>query len=345
MAFSAAWRSPSNIALVKYWGKYGLQLPRNPSLSLTLSACHTDMRVEVETEAADPGIAVTYDGHPQPSFEPKIKQFFSHLTTFFPWLEQAAVHIDSVNTFPHGAGIASSASAMSALALSLLDIHGQIKGDRSVLGTGWWQHASEIARLGSGSACRSVFPIAALWGNSPSIPDSRDEYAIPWEDHLAPEFLHYRDTIVVVSTSEKAVSSSAGHALMDDLPYAEARYHQARENLQRLVDTLYAGDIDTFIQVVESEALQLHALMMSGKSPYMLMEPETLRIIKQVWAFRKDADIPICFTLDAGPNVHLLYPDAYHNQVIDWINTGLIRPAQDLFYIEDSIGRGPVKTI
>lgn len=344
MAFSAAWRSPSNIALVKYWGKYGLQLPRNPSLSLTLSACHTDMRVEVETEAADPGIAVTYDGHPQPSFEPKIKQFFSHLTTFFPWLEQAAVHIDSVNTFPHGAGIASSASAMSALALCLLDIHGQINGERFNLGQSWWQRASEIARLGSGSACRSVFPAAALWGKTSEVSDSSNAYAIPWEEYLAPEFLTYRDTIVVVSASEKSVSSTKGHALMDELPYAETRYAQARENLERLISAMQDGDPDVFIQVVESEALQLHALMMSGKTPYILMEPGTLRIIKQVWKFRKDAEIPVCFTLDAGPNVHLLYPDTYHDQVIDWINIDLIRHAPELYYIEDETGRGPIKT-
>ena len=115
MTFTSAWRSPSNIALIKYWGKHGLQLPRNPSLSFTLSACHTVMQLTVTPDADSPGLQVSYEGVPKPSFEPKINTFFSLVKNRFPWLSNASVTIDSQNTFPHGAGIASSASAMSAL--------------------------------------------------------------------------------------------------------------------------------------------------------------------------------------------------------------------------------------
>ena len=94
MTFTSAWRSPSNIALIKYWGKHGLQLPRNPSLSFTLSACHTVMRLAVTPDADSPGLQVSYDGVPKQSFEPKIKTFFSLVEERFPWLSKASVTID-----------------------------------------------------------------------------------------------------------------------------------------------------------------------------------------------------------------------------------------------------------
>src|SRR5690606_18790582 len=139
MTYRAAWQSPSNIALVKYWGKHGIQLPRNPSLSFTLARCLTKMTVEVNVDAALPGLTVMYDGWPRPAFEAKILTFFDLIGDRFPWLRGSHVHIDSVNTFPHGAGIASSASAMSALALCLMDIRDQIGGPNSKPGGEWWQ--------------------------------------------------------------------------------------------------------------------------------------------------------------------------------------------------------------
>lgn len=344
MTIHTAWRSPSNIALVKYWGKHGLQLPRNPSLSFTLSTCHTDMSVSVATGSSRPGITVLYNGEPRPAFEPKIKAFFSRVSESFPWLTDAEIVIDSINTFPHGAGIASSASAMSALALCLMDVQDQLNGSLSGRDPLWWSRASKMARLGSGSACRSLFPVASIWGEADGITGSRDDYAIPWEHHLAPDFHSYRDTILIVSSGEKSVSSTAGHALMDLLAYADVRYQEARKNLHVLVDVMRRDDaLATFISVCESEALQLHALMMAGPSPFILMEPGTLAIIREIWRFRKDTGIPVCFTLDAGPNVHLLYPATYDVPVMDWVKTSLLRHCVDGRCIEDRVGRGPVR--
>src|SRR4030095_11024362 len=119
MSYTSSWRSPSNIALIKYWGKHGVQLPRNPSLSFTLSASYTDMTVRATPEAATPGLTVLFKGAPKPSFEPKIKSYFDLIQNRISWLTHASIEIDSTNTFPHAAGIASSASAMSALALCL----------------------------------------------------------------------------------------------------------------------------------------------------------------------------------------------------------------------------------
>ncbi len=302
------------------------------------------MTLMADLETATSGIDILYDGQPKPSFEPKIKKFFSVLDDFFPWLKNASVKIDSHNTFPHGAGIASSASAMSAIALCLMDINDQINGASGFAGEMWWKQASEIARLGSGSASRSLFPGAAIWGAADTIDQSSDRYAIPWNEQLAPVYKDYQDTILIVSTSEKSVSSTAGHELMKDHDYAATRYAVARKNILRLCDIMKRDDsIEAFIHIVESEALQLHALMMCGDSPFMLVEPGTVAIIKEVWRYRKTTGIPVCFTLDAGPNVHLLYPSQYTSDVLAWIKKDLSPYCTDGQYILDHVGSGPQK--
>src|SRR5687768_1624330 len=342
MHYSSSWRSPSNIALIKYWGKHGIQLPRNPSLSFTLSACHTVMTMVVNNEANTPKLTVLFDGMEMPSFIPKIKLFFNLIKDQFPWVETSNVVIDSVNTFPHGSGIASSASSMSALALCLVDIDDQLKEKPHANDPSWWRRVSEIARLGSGSACRSIFPVAALWGKTEDVTESNDAFAIPWEDQLAPYYKNYQDTILVVSSSEKKVSSSAGHELMSSLPYAQTRYAQAGKNLKQLIDSMHHDDQDAqFMSICESEALQLHALMLMGEKPYMLIEPNTVSIINAVWNFRKETSVPVCFTLDAGPNVHLLYPEDHKSSVHDFIKSDLRKFCNDGLIIMDEVGEGP----
>lgn len=344
MTYSSSWRSPSNIALVKYWGKHGVQLPRNPSLSFTLSVCHTDMTIQVTTDSSKPEIVVLYDGNPMPLFEPKIKTFFNRIHDQLPWLSHASIVIDSINTFPSGAGIASSASSMSALALCLAGIDDQIHPRSAEKDASWLRRTSHIARLGSGSACRSVFPVASLWGEMRGIHGSMNEYAIPWSDQVAPLYHDYQDTILIVSSAEKSVSSTAGHALMTGHAYEEVRYEIAKKNLERLIHSMRRENgIDQFIAICESEALQLHALMMSGNDPFILMEPNTLSIIREVWRFRKETGVPVCFTLDAGPNVHLLYPAAYKTNVLDWIKSNLTPYCSGGLYILDEVGGGPEK--
>lgn len=279
-----------------------------------------------------------------PSFAPKIKTFFSHLADRFPWLSTAGVEIDSVNTFPHAAGIASSASAMSALALCLKDVDDQIKDIKDEPNKAWWTEVSDIARLGSGSASRSVFPHATLWGHTPIIPESSDLYAIPRGEQLAPFYKTFRDSILIVSSREKSVSSTQGHAFMDELPYAATRYAEAHRNIGLLGDCMKQEDrIEQFISLVESEALQLHALMMAGAQPFILMEPGTIAIIKELWQFRGKTGLPVCFTLDAGPNVHLLYPEKHETEVRQWIADELVQYCASGQVIHDQVGAGPVK--
>ena len=341
------WQSPSNIALVKYWGKSpkGLQIPQNPSVSLTLKNCRTETSVFYE-ESDRFGLHFRFDGKENPEFQTKIANFLKSQMARFPFLNQMELHIDSSNTFPHSSGIASSASSMSALVLCLLDIDASLRGSqeqhdgtkRSAIDL---QKASFLARLASGSACRSVFPKAALWGATDAFAGSSDEYALPLEDTLAPVFKTYHDSILVVSDAKKAVSSRAGHALMDTNPYAETRYAVARQNVAELLSALKTGDLESFIRITEWEAMQLHALMMCSNPSYILMKPNTLRIINTLYEFRRETDIPVCFTLDAGPNVHLLYPDQHAEMVERFIMDELEPYCNEGQWIPDQVGDGP----
>lgn len=332
------WQSPSNIALVKYWGKSpkGAQIPRNPSVSFTLSHCRTETSIFYE-ESDRFGLHFRFDGKENPEFQTKLVDFLKTQMIRFPFLNRMDLHIDSHNSFPHSSGIASSASSMSALVLCLLDIERELKGIPTID----LKEASHLARLASGSACRSVFPKAALWGVTESFAGSADEYAVPLENEIHSVFKTFHDSILIVSDAKKAVSSRAGHALMDTNPYAATRYAVARHNIDDLLSALKTGDLEAFMKITESEAMQLHALMMCSNPSFILMKPNTLRIINTLNEFRRETDIPVCFTLDAGPNVHLLYPDQHAEMVERFIMDELEPYCHEGRWIPDQVGDGP----
>ena len=345
---SVVWRSPSNIALVKYWGKYGNQYPQNPSLSFTLSQSYSQTSVlcaprsNTKTAKSEPDFEFTFHGQPNEKFAMKIGQFLQSLTAEFPFLAYTSLQIDSVNSFPHSSGIASSASGMSALVLCLCSLQKQFNPNSNYTDNEWFfQNASRIARLGSGSACRSVYAQAAVWGTCSFLPDSSREYAIPYQNYLHPNFENYCDTILIVNRSEKSVSSRAGHGLMNGNPFADIRYSEAKNNMEKLHRILQSGDLETFTQLVELEALGLHALMMTSSPSFILMRPNTLAVIEKIRQFRKDTQHPVCFTLDAGPNVHVLYPQAVKEPVAAFIAEQLLPLCEDNYCIWDSAGNGP----
>jgi diphosphomevalonate decarboxylase len=316
-------RCPSNIALIKYWGKRGNQLPENPSLSFTLSESFTTITMSYELNESQEGIKTDFlfENQPNEKFKTKIDTFLQTQQTQFTWLSKMYLKISSSNSFPHSAGIASSASSMGALALCLCSIERQLNGtlidEQSYL-----QKASFVARLASGSACRSVFPYLALWGKTPLVNHSSDDYAVPITDFHS-IFKTYQNQILIVSSDEKAVSSRAGHALMQTHPFAKIRYQQAHDNLAKLLPALQQGDIETVGEVMENEALTLHALMMNSNPSVILMQPNTLVLIDRIKKFRLDTKLPVYFTLDAGPNIHLLYPQNIATQIIPWIEMEL----------------------
>ena len=343
-AGSVVWRSPSNIAIIKYWGKYGIQLPKNPSLSLTLASSFTDTQLEYEFKDEAHGGAIDLDFffHQQPNeaFQAKTQTFLESLIPVFPFLKQLRLTIRTGNSFPHSAGIASSASAMSALALCLCSLEDTLFGTLQDSAE-YDRKASFVARLGSGSACRSVFPHAAVWGETSLVSGASNEYAVPVGDLIHETFRELHDDILIVSSDEKAVSSRAGHALMDGNPYAESRYAQAKQRLSVLLDAMKTGDLESFGKIAEDEALTLHALMMCSNPSYLLMQPGSVAIIEKVREYRVATGHPLYFTLDAGPNVHLLYPGEIIHEVRAFIEDELKEYCENGRVQEDWVGEGP----
>jgi diphosphomevalonate decarboxylase len=340
-----SWQSPSNIALVKYWGKKGLQVPANPSVSMTLRHAVTTMALEFSPRPPGGEISLEFyfEGRRMELFDEKIRKFLWSVREPFRFLKNFHLKISSENTFPHSAGIASSASSMSALALCLLSMRNKVLMSEQDPAS-FLREASYFARLASGSACRSVYGGFVSWGASPVIPESSDKFASPLPFEIHPVFQGYRDSILVVREKEKDVSSRAGHSLMEGHPYARSRYALTGETTERIIKALRSGDLEDFVRVTEWEALNLHALMMTSRESYLLLEPGTLSVIKEVRSFRHDTGIPVCFTLDAGPNIHLLYPASEDTRVKPWISERLMPFAENGRAIHDECGTGPLRT-
>jgi len=342
---SVSWRSPSNLAIIKYWGKHGDQLPRNPSISFTLDNAFTETTLEYRPKkGVDRGLNLRlfFHGKENEAFRAKVAAYLDKIGDIFPFLRQLDLMVKTTNSFPHSSGIASSASGMSALALCLCTMEdnffGTLPDDES-----FRRKASYLARLGSGSACRSIYPQAAIWGASGEVNGSSDLYAIPYEESLHPVFHSLHDAILIVSKGAKKVSSRAGHGLMNENIYAEQRFRQARQRFHQLLLALKNGEIELFGQIAEQEALTLHALMMTSSRPYLLMEPNTVELIHRIQDYRHQKNLPVYFSLDAGPNIHLLYPDQYKKEVEAFIQSDLAPWCIDQQWVADRVGEGPLQ--
>lgn len=338
---SITWESPSNIALIKYWGKFGDQLPQNPSLSFTLKNSKTITRVVYQSaKNSHPCIEYYFDSQRNIDFERKIIGYLDKISTYLPFLKKLDLKIFSQNTFPHSAGIASSASSFSALALCLCSIENEIFSTLTSEER-FYKKASFLARLGSGSACRSIYGKVALWGNTEYVNGSSNELAFRMDNQIHDVFKSYYDAILIIDSGVKALSSTQGHGLMLQHPFAQARYAQASENSMNIFNAMKSGDEKTFSQIVEHEALTLHALMLSSKPFVSLLKPNTLTVISKLVEFRDQHNIRFTFTLDAGPNIHILYPQSIRKQMVDFINSDLKRYCENENWIDDEISDGP----
>ncbi len=334
------WSCPSNIAIVKYWGKKSGQLPMNPSLSMSLKVARTSTSMEFnfDPQITHPEIQFQFEGEKAGVFGDRVRSFIKSIEPLVPAIAHTSLRIESHNTFPHSSGIASSASSMGALAMCLVQIENQVC--RTEDADDVLRKASFIARLGSGSASRSIYPGFVLWGASDEWAGSSDEYAIPVND-FHETFNQIKDTILIVESGQKKVSSRQGHALIEQNPFSNTRFKQARDNLGRLKPMLEEGDWDGFIALMEEEALSLHAMMMTGRPGYLLMQPGTLSILQKVREFRLDTSCRIGFSMDAGANVHLLHARGEADRVNDFISSELVSFCEQGRYINDRMGGGP----
>lgn len=315
--------APSNIAFVKYWGKKADQEPINPSLSMTLKNCFTKTKVEFTIDS-EPEIILYLDDKREEKFETRVEKYILKLAKTYPILGKVKLEIRTHNSFPHSSGIASSASAFCALAGGLA----KFLEDNDIEHEG----ISSIARLGSGSASRSVEGPFCLWGETETVNNSSQKNAIKLS---YPNFDLLSDVVVLVDKSEKKVSSSLGHELMNKHPYKETRIQNAHSHIKGCLDAFEQNDFSKLGEVIEAEALELHALMMTSQPSVWLMKPKTLELMEWAKNLRKNG-LEVYFTLDAGANVHLISKLKDQKRLCQKLETDF----SDLDYIADEQGIG-----
>ena len=322
---------PSNIALIKYWGKYEGQIPANPSISFTLSNCKTETKM-IFRSGEKFSVKTFLAGKEETKFSEKIEKYFRSIEKYLSWILQGSFVIETENTFPHSSGIASSASGFGAIAKCLMEM------DKAFSGKDFFdvKKASFLARLGSGSACRSVYDGLVVWGEVNEAEGSSDLYAVKYPDEeIHPIFRDFNDYVLLIHEGQKSVSSTVGHGLMNSNPYAERRFQEARDNFVPMKEILNSGDLQAFMKLVEHEALTLHAMMMMSDPAFILMQTGTLQVINRVWEFRKETNLPLFFTLDAGANVHLLFPSEKKAEISNFIKTELLQYTQNGGIVRD----------
>ena len=280
----------SNIAFVKYWGNLddALNIPMNGSISMTLDAAHTITTVEFHPDLPADELAI----NGQLADEAAVKRASAHLDhirnlarKFWP------ARIISTNSFPTGAGIASSASGFAALTVAATKALG-LNLSKSEL--------SRIARLGSGSASRSIDGGFVEWQ-----PGGRheDSYAAP----LAPaDHWDLVDIIAIISTEHKKVGSSMGHPLAHSSPFYQARLGTVQVTLQSVRRAIKERDFTAFGEMIEEEAISLHVAAMSSKPSVLYWQPGTIDLMHALRRWREEGGPVGYFTMDAGPNVHVI---------------------------------------
>lgn len=274
-------------------------------------------------------------GREELKFAEKIEKYFISIEQYLPWILKGKYIIRTENTFPHSSGIASSASGFGAIAKCLMELDDEFSGKSDC--DFKLKKASFLARLGSGSACRSLYEGLVVWGKTEEVEDSSDLFAVQYpDDEIHSVFKSFNDWVLLIHEGEKSVSSTVGHGLMNTNPYAERRFQEAHENFKTLKAILKNGDMENFIKLVEHEALTLHAMMMMSDPAFILMKTGTMEVINKLWDFRKETGLPLFFTLDAGANVHLLFPaDKDEDAIKEFIVKELLQYTQNNGVVKD----------
>jgi len=279
----------SNIAFVKYWGNLDddRRLPLNDSLSMGLSEARTVTSVQFEPERRFDRIVV--DGETR--YGPVHDRVVAHLDRL-RWRAGTSWRavVRSANSFPMGTGIASSASAFAALTVAASHALGLQLSEPEL---------SALARLGSGSAARSIPGGFVEWRAAETDGGSYATTIAP------PEHWDLRDLVAVVERAHKSTGSTDGHRAARTSPFLAARMGELTERLPRVRRALLERDLASFGPAVEAEALSLHAVALTSRPALLYWTGATVRLLHQVGAWRA-AGLPVYFTLDAGPNVHLL---------------------------------------
>lgn len=286
----ASARAHSNIAFIKYWGNrnQALRLPANSSLSMNLAALHSTTTVRWSDELAADSLAINGEA---PSVA-ALRRVQAHLDRLRRRLgTDLRAQVDSRNNFPMGAGIASSASAFAALTLAAVAALGQRLSEREL---------SALARLGSGSAARSIPGGFVEWHAAEAHPGSFAETIAP------PGHWQLEDVIAIVSRQHKGVGSTAGHKNAGSSIFQPARVETVAARLKQVKQAISQRDFALLARVVEADSNLMHAVMMTSQPALFYWQPLTLAVMKAARGWREQDGLRVCYTLDAGPNVHCI---------------------------------------
>lgn len=278
-----------NIALIKYWGNRddAMRLPANSSLSMNLDGLQTKTQAEFDSSLSRDSLQL--NGKDAGGEQLERVSAFLDLVRDMAGIEMHA-RVESENNFPSGAGIASSSSAFAALALAASAAAG-LALDETAL--------SRLARRGSGSASRSVPGGFVEWR---AADRDEDGFALPI---ASAQHWTLADCIAVVSETHKSVGSTEGHKLAHTSPLQAARLQGAEDRLARCRVAIQQCDFATLAEVVESDNHLMHAVMMTSRPPLLYWQPASLAVMHAVRAWRASG-LQVCYTLDAGPNVHVI---------------------------------------
>lgn len=286
---SATARAHPNIAFIKYWGNADddLRLPVNSSISMNLDGLYAETTVTWDDSL--PSDTLELNGKSESG--QALDRVSKHMDRIRNRLNRKSfASIKSANNFPTGTGIASSAAAFAALTLAACTSAGENLSEREL---------STIARTGSGSASRSIPAGFVEW----HVADTHDHsYA---ESVAPPDHWDLVDVIAIVSEQHKKTTSQAGHPTAKTSDLQDARVANARNRLEIVRNAILNRDFPVFADVVEEDSNLMHAVMMTSKPPLFYWKPVTLTIMEKIRDWREEG-LNVCYTLDAGPNVHCI---------------------------------------
>jgi diphosphomevalonate decarboxylase len=314
-------RAGSNIAFIKYWGvdDERINLPQTSSISMTLAAAHTTTTVQWSSEWGSEESPVAKHSSAQANTgQDKTLQdeividgriltgeagarIVHHLDRIraIAGTDQRA-RVVSCNNFPMASGIASSASGFAALTVAAFQALSMDLDDSQL---------SALARLGSGSASRSLFGGFVQWDRGVDHETSVARQLFP------PEHWELYDLVAIVSSAEKRVSSEGGHRIAPTSPLNRGRVEHVEKLLPVVQQAIADRDLKTLGEAVEWDALAMHAVMQTGKPSLLYWQPGTLEVLHAIRRWREEDGIEGYFTIDAGPNVHVLC-EAQHLAVL-----------------------------
>jgi len=325
-------KAPANIAFIKYWGRYDhkLFLPLNSSISMSLSACHTITEAEL-IDGNEDIVEIRFYNQKDytrivPGKDIKEADMFEQIKRIREMAGSAKhVHIKSENSFPADAGIASSASGFSALTAALLLVYGLEDKFQDKK-----EFSKQIRLCGSASAARSGYGgyVELLAGKEHDA-----SYAVQLFDEN-----HWQlyDLVCVVDPLKKKVSSSKGHENTTSSPFMKARLDELPARIAALKQVLKEKDLQHLGELIEEDALSMHAVMMTQKPSLLYWNSGTLSIMQQVKDLRDSQNILGYFSMDAGANVHIITDEANLGKLLDSLKTNQFIDE----IIVDKVGKG-----